>query len=107
MRSWPVDRSGFQVHVGERIEPEQREGLGQILRYQVRPPVDLVRLTYDEASGVVRYRTRKGHDLVWSHPTAFLDVDFRTCDGLHSWAQDSPSAAAPNQAPAPQEGPTH
>ena len=33
MRSWPVDPSGFQVHVGERIEPEQREGLGQILRY--------------------------------------------------------------------------
>ena len=57
------------------MEPEQREGLGQILRYQVRPPVDLVRLQYDEASGIVRYRTRKGHDLEWSHPTAFL-ADF-------------------------------
>ena len=63
MRSWPATRSGFQVHVGERMEPEQREGLGQLLRYQSRPPVDLVRLQFDEASGVVRYRTRKGHDL--------------------------------------------
>lgn len=72
MRSWPATRSGFQVHVGERMEPEQREGLGQLLRYQTRPPVDLVRLQFDEASGVVRYRTRKGHDLEWSHPTAFL-----------------------------------
>jgi hypothetical protein len=75
MASWPVDRSGFQVHVGERMEPEHREGLGQLLRYQTRPPVDLVRLQYDEASDVVQYRTRKGHDLEWSHPTAFL-ADF-------------------------------
>jgi len=75
MMSWPATRSGFQVHVGELLEPEHRERLRQLLRYQTRPPVDLVRLQYLETTGVVRYRTRKGHDLEWTHPSGFL-ADF-------------------------------
>ena len=38
MLSWPVERTGFNVHVDTRIEPAERGRLKTVLRYLTRPP---------------------------------------------------------------------
>lgn len=72
LRSLPVERCGFHVHVETRVEPEDRERLRTLVRYLTRPPVALDRLHYSEGSGAVHYRTRKGADLHFLHAIDFL-----------------------------------
>jgi hypothetical protein len=72
MLAWPVERSGFHVHVENAIPEEAREQLRTVVRYLTRAPVSLERLSYDEATGEVAYRTRKGADLRWPHAVDFL-----------------------------------
>jgi Putative transposase len=47
MLSWP--HSGFHVHHGARIEPDDVLGLLQVARYAARAPIALERLSYDAA----------------------------------------------------------
>lgn len=72
VRSLPVERCGFHVHVGSVVEPEERERLATLVRYLVRAPLALRNLTYDEATGQVRLRTRKGVEATWEHPVHLL-----------------------------------
>lgn len=72
MLSWPVERSGFNVHVDTRVDQDDRDQLKTLLRYLTRPPVAMDRLHYIENSGQVRYRTRKGAELWYLHAVDFL-----------------------------------
>ncbi|MBI3929602.1 MAG: transposase, partial [Armatimonadetes bacterium] len=72
MLSWPVERSGFNVHVDTRVDPDDRDQLQTLIRYLTRPPVALERLHYAERTGQVRYRTRKGAELHYLHAIDFL-----------------------------------
>ena len=72
MLSWPVERSGFNIHVDTRVDDDDRVQLKTLLRYLTRPPVALERLSYIESSGQVRYRTRKGAELCYLHAIDFL-----------------------------------
>ena len=47
MLAWP--HSGFSLNGDVRIEAEDREALGRLLRYVLRPAVALKRLNYDAA----------------------------------------------------------
>ena len=72
MLSWPIERSGFNVHVDTRVDDDDRDRLKTLLRYLTRPPVTMDRLHYTESSGQVRYRTRKGAELHYLHAIDFL-----------------------------------
>ncbi len=63
MKSWPIECSGFHVHVETRVEPDDREHLRTLLKYLTRSPVALDRLHYSEQTGQVTYRTKKGATL--------------------------------------------
>ncbi len=63
MKSWPVERSGFHVHVESRVEPNDREHLRTLLEYLTRSSVVLDRLHYSDRTGQVTYRTKKGVSL--------------------------------------------
>jgi hypothetical protein len=63
MKSWPIERSGFHVHVETRVDPDDREHLRTLLKYLTRSPISLDRLHYSELTGQVTYRTKKGATL--------------------------------------------
>ena len=74
MLSWP--RSGFSLNAAVRIEADDREALGRLLRYVLRPALSLKKLSYHPQEGVVRYRPSKGRPglpqvLQWT-PLEFL-----------------------------------
>ena len=52
-------RSGFSVFVGEPIAPHADESLLRLARYLVKPPVSLQRLSYDQTTCTVTYRSQK------------------------------------------------
>ena len=60
LRSWK--HSGFGVYRGERITADDREGLEKLARYIVRNPFSLEKITYNEQTGTVIYRSRKNHN---------------------------------------------
>ena len=53
--------TGFSVHNGVRVEPEDEGSLERLARYILRPPISLERMTWD-GGGEVRYRRKAGHD---------------------------------------------
>ncbi len=59
------ERGGFRVHVESAIPEDDRDRLRTVLRYLTRAPVALERLSYDEATAEVRYRTRKPESAAW------------------------------------------
>ena len=73
MLAWP--HSGFSLNAEVRVEAEDREALGRLLRYVLRPALSLKKLSYDAREGVVRYRPGKEglpHTLEWS-PLQFME----------------------------------
>jgi hypothetical protein len=50
MQAWPVERSGFRVHVENAIPEDARDPLRTVLRYLTRAPVALELLNYAEAT---------------------------------------------------------
>ncbi len=58
IRSWR--HSGFDVYVGESIEPDNRELLEHIARYLLRAPVSLEHLWYNPEAGTVTIRPLAG-----------------------------------------------
>lgn len=54
IRSWR--HSGFGVHVGEAIGPEDRQSLEHVARYLLRAPVSLERMRYDPQTQTVTIR---------------------------------------------------
>jgi hypothetical protein len=53
--------TGFSVHTGVRVEPEDEGALERLARYILRPPISLERMQW-EGVGEVRYRLKAGHD---------------------------------------------
>jgi hypothetical protein len=53
--------SGFSVHTGVRVEPEDAPALERLTRYILRPPISLERMQWD-GRGEVCYRRKSGHD---------------------------------------------
>lgn len=53
--------TGFSVHNGVCVEPEDEGSLERLARYILRPPISLERMRWDGA-GEVRYRRKGGHD---------------------------------------------
>jgi len=55
-----VDGAGPDVYVGEPITAEDRETLGHVARYLLRPPISLERLWYDPQAEKVTLRPLAG-----------------------------------------------
>ena len=53
--------TGFSVHNGVCVEPEDEGSLERLARYILKPPISLERMRWDGA-GEVRYRRKGGHD---------------------------------------------
>jgi hypothetical protein len=90
MKSW--ERSGFQVHVETRVDPDDRDRLRTLLKYLTRCPVSIEGIHYREATGEVTLRTRKGATLHYGHAVDFLGdlsqhIPPRGCRTLsrHGW----------------------
>jgi len=52
--------SGFHVHRGNELYPQDSEGRRRVARYLLHPPVAVERMEYHREKGVVTYRTRQG-----------------------------------------------
>ncbi len=75
MLSWP--HSGFSLNAEVRIEADDREALGRLLHYVLRPALSLKKLSYHPSEEIVRYRPPKGRPgspkvLEWA-PLEFLE----------------------------------
>jgi len=57
--SWP--HSGFNVHVGEAVAPEDRISLTRVARYMLRASVVMSRISYDRDHATVRIDPRDPH----------------------------------------------
>ncbi|MEW6281055.1 MAG: transposase [Candidatus Eremiobacterota bacterium] len=55
MSEWPLERSGFNVHVGPVVEGHDQGRLRELVRYVLRAPFSVKRLEYAEESGEVGY----------------------------------------------------
>jgi hypothetical protein len=55
--------SGFSVHNHTNVYPADSEGMHKLACYLMRAPVNLSRLRFDKASGLLVYEPRAGHDL--------------------------------------------
>jgi len=53
--------SGFSVHTGVRVEPEDSAAVERLARYILRPPISLERMRWS-GEGEVGYRRKGGHD---------------------------------------------
>jgi hypothetical protein len=62
--------SGFNVHAGEPVEPEEKQRREHLARYLARAPLALDKLTYLPEEGKVLYGPR--HDTKLFHPLDFL-----------------------------------
>jgi hypothetical protein len=52
IHSWP--HSGFNVHVGGIVAPDDKISLARIARYMLRAPVVMSRISYDRTRATVR-----------------------------------------------------
>jgi len=57
---WKSDRSGFSCFVTEQTTPEDKDGLTRLIRYLFRSPCSYRQLSYDESTGKVRCRSKRG-----------------------------------------------
>ena len=55
--------SGFSVHNHTTVYPADTEGMHKLACYLMRAPVNLSRLRFDKASGLLVYEHRAGHDI--------------------------------------------
>jgi hypothetical protein len=53
--------TGFSVHTGVRVEPEDAGAVERLARYILRPPISLERMRWS-GRGEVHYRRKAGHD---------------------------------------------
>jgi len=60
MLSWP--HSGFNVHIGPRLDPGDGDTLETTLRYTARAAISLQRLLYDKETGQVTYTYTSAYD---------------------------------------------
>jgi hypothetical protein len=60
IRNWR--HSGFGVHRGKRIGSDDREGLERVACYIVRNSFSLEKITYNEQTGSVIYRSKKNYN---------------------------------------------
>ena len=72
LRGLAAERSGFSCFVGPVIPAEDREGLERLIKYLFRSPVSYRQLEYDEVTGRVRCRSKRGGYREWNHATEFL-----------------------------------
>ena len=56
MRNW--QHSGFSVHNQIRANASDAEGRKQLARYMIRTPFALEKMTYDNSTGTVIYRSK-------------------------------------------------
>jgi hypothetical protein len=76
MMSWPIERSGFSVFVGDPLTlPEEKSDIKRVLRYIFRSALPRKRLTYVEQTGQVYYQDSQGSAKTWPHAVDFL-ADF-------------------------------
>lgn len=68
--SWDIERCGFSLFVGPPID--DRERLGGLLRYLFRSPISFKRLEYQEKTGKVRLKRKRGGHREWDHAVDFL-----------------------------------
>ena len=73
LQEWELKRSGFSCFLSPAIAENDKEGLGRLIRYLFRSPVSYRQLSYDEATGMVRCRSKRGGHREW-HATEFLAV---------------------------------
>ena len=73
MESWPLDRSGFSVFIGEAIhQPTERPSIQRVLNYIFRPSLALKHLSYKETTAQVTYSPLYGTAKIWGHAYDFL-----------------------------------
>ncbi len=76
LKSWPIERSGFSVFVGDPLTlPDQQSDIKRVLRYIFRSALPLKRLGYVERTGQVYYQDPDGPGKTWAHAVDFL-ADF-------------------------------
>jgi hypothetical protein len=76
LKSWPIERSGFSVFVGDPLTlPDQKSDIKRVLRYIFRSALPLKRLGYGERTGQVYYQDPQGPGKMWPHAVDFL-ADF-------------------------------
>ena len=74
--SWPLEKSGFSLFIGPSMDlPGESEDIQRVLRYILRSSFPLNRISYDEKTAQVEYRSVKGRFKKWSHAVDFL-ADF-------------------------------
>ncbi len=73
LQEWELERSGFSCFLSPAIAESDKEGLGRLIRYLFRSPVSYRQLSYDETTGMVRCRSKRGGYREW-HATEFLAV---------------------------------
>ena len=73
LQEWELERSGFSCFLSPAIPEDDKEGLGRLVRYLFRSPVSYRQLSYDEGTGMVRCRSKRGGYREW-HATEFLAV---------------------------------
>ena len=73
LETWESKRSGFSCFVTEQTQPDDKSGLVRLIRYLFRSPCSYRQLSYDEKTGKVRCRSKRGGFKEW-HATEFLAV---------------------------------
>jgi hypothetical protein len=73
LQEWELERSGFSCFLSPVIPEGDKEGLARLIRYLFRSPVSYRQLSYDETTGMVRCRSKRGGYREW-HATEFLAV---------------------------------
>lgn len=73
LETWERDRSGFSCFVTEQTQPDDKDGLARLVRYLFRSPVSYRQLSYNEETGKVKCRSKRGGHKQW-HATEFLAV---------------------------------
>jgi len=68
--SWT--HSGFNCHRGNHLQAEDFAGRQQVARYLLHPPLSLERMTYDDETGEVTYRSHRQHRLEKFDPLDWL-----------------------------------
>ena len=59
--SWP--HSGFNVHVGEAVAPDDKISLTRVARYMLRASVVMSRISYDRTRATVRWTSPGSPDI--------------------------------------------
>ena len=67
---WDIARCGFSLFVGPPVD--DRAHLGGLLRYLFRSPISFKRLNYQEKTGKVRLKLKRGGHREWDHALDFL-----------------------------------